>query len=343
MRLPGSLAQDPVHAAAYFMAVDAYTAGSTTPLLLRMALASAPASALFPNAMLITRTRSGQNQEFVISAIPFSALHHREIQLFVEEVDRGFMPRPHGAQSAIAVIPEDPKTALAAAFQAYRRILRNTGQNVAAVSCAGSSPDDLLGAMLWNAIRAGWREGFSAGIQISLEGGIDAARTAIRQAQRYTRFSLLARRGDLDQLEMCIQLHRFIGELKATQRPWKQFDFELSLVGSGISSLDDVAYCLESLKRRGCAVQSVAPDLNGVASSSELSLRVAALAEAVRPFNAALTVWAAGTLAGQGVHRAMLTSLPPGTRVNYQLPVGVTEEASGIIGNIVEIAGDLRG
>ncbi len=137
---PGSLAQDPVHAAAYFIAVDSCMAGTTTPLLLRMALASAPASALFPNATLITRTRSGHNQEFVINAIPFSPGNHKEIGLYVEEVDRGFMPRPHGAQSAVAVIPENPEAAVPAAFQAYRRILRDSGQNVAAVVVRGRRP-----------------------------------------------------------------------------------------------------------------------------------------------------------------------------------------------------------
>jgi hypothetical protein len=331
---PGSLAQDPVNAAAYFIAVDAGTAGATAPLLLRLALSSAPASALFPNATLITRTRSGDNQEFVIGAIPFSPSNHNEIRLFVEEVDRGFMPRPHGAQSAWAVAPEDPDAALPAAFQAYRQILRNSGQNVAAVVSAGHDAEHLLDAALWAAIRCGWREGFSAGVQVPLEGGLEAARTLIRQCQRYTRFSVLARRGDLDQLEMCVQLHAYISELKSTQRPWKQFDFELSLAGSGISSLDDVVYCLESLKRRGCAAQSVAPDLSRIGNSTEFDLRVAALAEAVRPLNAALTL--------QGPFRR-LKSLSPGTRVNYEFPVSSTAEPSEIINGILEIGENLRG
>ncbi len=331
---PGSLAQDPVHAAAYLIAVDATMGGTSTPLLLRMALSSAPSSALFPNATLIARKRTGPDQEFVIDATPFSPSDHREIRLYAEEVDRGFMPRPHGSQAAVVLVPEDPETAFPSAFQAYRRVLRNSGQNVAAVLCQSADIERWLSTALWTAIRSGWREGFSAGVQISLEGGLDGARKQIRQAQKYTRFVLLAARGDLEQLEMCVQLHAYIAELKSTQRPWKHFDFELSLAGSGIDSLDDVAYCLEYLKRSGCTAHSVAPDFSGVTDPAEFDLRLSALAEAIRPFNVALTL--SGPM-------KQLRSLPPGTRLNYQLPIPAAAEPSVIIDEIIRIAAGLRG
>src|SRR5947209_1352572 len=46
---PGSLQNDPIHPSAYYMAVDALGGGSPQPMLLRIALASAPASGLFPH------------------------------------------------------------------------------------------------------------------------------------------------------------------------------------------------------------------------------------------------------------------------------------------------------
>src|SRR5204863_8117041 len=49
----GSLARDPVHTSSYYMAVDA--GDTAAPLLLHMAPASAPTTAVFPKPLLIGR------------------------------------------------------------------------------------------------------------------------------------------------------------------------------------------------------------------------------------------------------------------------------------------------
>ena len=47
----GSLQKDPVHSSAYYIAVDADSRPGSDSLLLRMALASSPASAHFPDSI----------------------------------------------------------------------------------------------------------------------------------------------------------------------------------------------------------------------------------------------------------------------------------------------------
>src|SRR5260370_614343 len=64
----GSLARDPVHPSAYYLAVDANAA----PYLLYMALETAPTSSLFHRSLLIARTRRMNGPEMVINATPFA-------------------------------------------------------------------------------------------------------------------------------------------------------------------------------------------------------------------------------------------------------------------------------
>jgi len=99
----GSLQKDPIHASAYYIAVDAMSESGVNPLLLRMALASSPASALFPDPILIGRMRPGGGREIVVNAIPFAASDRQNIRTFASRIDRSFYPRPQGAQSAISV------------------------------------------------------------------------------------------------------------------------------------------------------------------------------------------------------------------------------------------------
>ncbi len=90
----GSLARDPVHESAFYVAVDALGEGVAAPLLLRLATASAPSSGLFPNATLIARARLADGREVVISAAPFGEADTEAIRTFVERVDPGFAARP---------------------------------------------------------------------------------------------------------------------------------------------------------------------------------------------------------------------------------------------------------
>jgi hypothetical protein len=209
---PGSLARDPIHPSTYYVAIDTASA----PMLLRIALASSPASGLFPGAMLIGRMRPGGGREIVINAVPFDSSDHENVRTFAEQVDRAFLPRPQGPQSAI--ISEGPD--FAAAFRAFRAILKSTGLNLAAI--AGD-----FDAALWSAIRAGWREGWNA-------------QTTDPSAADYTKFSVA---GTLEQLD---HIYDRVREAKGAH----VFDFEIAAPG-------DVASTLEWMKARGKPVQFV--------------------------------------------------------------------------------------
>lgn len=206
---PGSLARDPIHPSTYYIAIDAQT-----PMLLRIALASSPASGLFPGAMLIGRMRPGGGREIVINAVPFSFSDRATIRTFAEQVDPAFLPRSQGPQSAIIVDGPD----FAAAFRAFRTILKSTGLNLAAI--AGDY--DLA---LWSAIRAGWREGWNA-------------QTSDPSLPDYTKYSV---EGSLEQLE---EIYNRISAGKSGH----VFDFE-------IATAADPATALEHLKSRGKPVQ----------------------------------------------------------------------------------------
>ncbi|HEV8147506.1 MAG TPA: hypothetical protein VGP79_14040 [Bryobacteraceae bacterium] len=91
---PGSLQRDPIHAATWYIAVDAGNTEPKQPLLLRIAPAAAPASGLFPAALLIGRLRLSSGAEVVINAIPFGPTDHDAIRTFAEHVDRDFLRFP---------------------------------------------------------------------------------------------------------------------------------------------------------------------------------------------------------------------------------------------------------
>lgn len=196
---PGSLARDPIHPSTYYIAIDALT-----PMLLRIGLASSPASGLFPGAMLIGRMRPGGGREIVINAVPFNHTDRETVRTFAREVDPLFLPRSQGPQSAIVVEGTD----FASAFRAFRAILKSTGLNLAATS-------ENYEVALWSAIRAGWREGWNA--QTSDPSAVD-----------YTKYSV---DGSLDQLE---QIYDRIYAAKAGH----VFDFEISTAGDIATALE---------------------------------------------------------------------------------------------------------
>lgn len=221
---PGSLARDPIHRSAYYVAVDGLAGGRPRPLLLRIASGSTPASGLFPQAQLIMRQRAASGVELVISAVSFSSADYEAIGKFAHEVDRAFLPRPQGTRAAIAAGNRHPEISLPAIFEAYRTILKNTGLNLASTpqlsatremtteeelarrdgenpTAAGHtrvSIRHLYHAGLWAAIRAGWREGYTAEADhIIITGStpeeiarsVEAGKEAIRQAAGYTKFT----------------------------------------------------------------------------------------------------------------------------------------------------------
>jgi hypothetical protein len=196
---PGSLARDPIHPSTYYIAIDA-----VAPMLLRIALASSPASGLFPGAMLIGRMRPGGGREIVINAVPFNHTDRETVRTFAHQVDPTFLPRSQGPQSAIVVEGPD----FAPAFRAFRAVLKSTGMNLAAIA-------EDYDTALWSAIRAGWREGWNA--QTSDPSAVD-----------YTKYSV---EGPLDQLE---QIYDRIHAAKAS----RVFDFEISTTSDIATALD---------------------------------------------------------------------------------------------------------
>ena len=179
----GSLVRDPVHPSSYYLAVDA---GRGEPLLLHLAPATAPTSSIFYKPLLIGRMRRPNGPEIVINALPFGPSDCENLEKFVSQIGAAFLPRPQGLRPAIAV-----SGALPAAFDAFRAILKRSGKNLAATAANPAVPGrDFYYAGLCAAIRAGWREGYSAGIQLVVGAGhVRPLQETIRNAAGFTRFS----------------------------------------------------------------------------------------------------------------------------------------------------------
>ena len=165
----GSLERDPVHPSAYYLAVDG---AHGEPMLLHMALATAPTSSIFYRPLLIGRTRRVNGPEMVINAIPFSAADRENLEKFASQINSAFRPKPQGSRTAIAAGP--------GAFPAFRAILKRTGKNTAAISVPdGSDPAEVYYRSLWAAIRAGWREGYTISLRVE-EADIRQVRSALK-------------------------------------------------------------------------------------------------------------------------------------------------------------------
>lgn len=178
----GSLVRDTVHQV-FYLAVDGLAEQPPVPLLLHLASVSAPASALFPKALLLGRMRPDGGREVVVNAIPFGPANAGNVRVLAETLDRAFLPRPQGTQPAIvAGGGTAPESSLPEAFEAFRQILRNTGTNWAGIAAPYETA-------LWAAIRAGWREGYALETErIVVEGDVDGAKAAIRERTGCTRF-----------------------------------------------------------------------------------------------------------------------------------------------------------
>jgi tagaturonate epimerase-like protein len=216
----GSLARDPAHPSTYYIAADGR---NSQPLLLHIALASAPTSGIFPNALLIGRMRAA-GREIVVNSIPFASSDWENIGRYAAEVDAAFLPRPQGVRPAIAAGNRHPEISLPAAFEAFRTILKRTGVNMASTAQLSATREmttgDAIAARdgedptaaghtrvsirhlyhtgLWAAIRSGWREGYNAEADHFIVSGntpdeiarsVESAKEAIRHAAGYTKFT----------------------------------------------------------------------------------------------------------------------------------------------------------
>jgi hypothetical protein len=220
----GSLEKDPDDASNYYLVVDAREGGQATPWLLQLAPVSAPSSKRFPNPVWTERVGTGTGAQVELKVFPFRSHDHEAIRIFAEQVAPAFLPRPQGAQPAIAAGNRHPEISLPAVFDAYRTILERMNVNMASTvqlsatremttdealarregedpTAAGHtrvSIRHLYYAGLWAAIRAGWREGYTAEADHFIVSGandeqiadsVEMVKEAIRHAVGYTKFT----------------------------------------------------------------------------------------------------------------------------------------------------------
>jgi hypothetical protein len=228
----GSLAREPVHHGTYYLAADG---ADGVPLLLHMAPPAAPTSGIFQKPLLI-----GRLADVVLNAIPFGAGDAANIAAFVARIDPAFAPRPQGGRPALAIA-----SGLPAAFDAFRAVLRRTGKNLAA-TCGVD-----LAAAQWSAIRAGWREGYSA----------------VGDDPDFTHF--VVERADPEE---AARQHERIRQARSAAKLTRAFDFELSFAGApAVTTPEELRAALAYLKEAGHAPQWVAPRLEGVTGLEELA------------------------------------------------------------------------
>ena len=251
-----SLVRDPVHPSAYYLAVDG---DGGEPLLLYMALANAPTSSIYYRPLLIGRMRRPNGPEFVINATPFGPGDHQNLDKYVAQPDSGFLPRPQRSRGTLA-IAGDPS----AAFEFFRVYQKRTNRNPAALFHAGGSAiRETYYAGLWAAIRAGWRDEYTIGIEIRVEReSLDSAKEAILDAAAFTRFAIdTTCLGEFSQrLKAWEHLHEYIRQTRSALKFTRGFDFELVLPSS---SPEELQFCLQSLKERDHAPQLVSIPVAG--------------------------------------------------------------------------------
>jgi hypothetical protein len=272
----GSLERDPVHPSAYYLAVDG---AQGEPLLLYLALATAPTSSIFHKPLLIGRTRRVNGPEMVINAIPFAASDQANIAKFAGQINTAFLPRPQGSRTAIA-------TASPTAFRDFRAIQKRTGKNLAALALA----PDSFSAGVWAAIRAGWRDGYAAFVDIAVGAeSLESARETIRQSAGFSGFSvdasaLFGAPPFERALHAVAQLHETIRQSKSALKTGRSFDLELSFgEGDTATTPAELTFCLDWLKARSHAAQAVAPRVGPDAD-------IEGLAGVARHYQASLTL-----------------------------------------------------
>ena len=228
----GSLEKDPSQDSNYYLAVDdikgALKDGAATPLLLHFSLASGKAASLFSGPIfseqLKLSTASGKEVIVNVNAYPFASTDRENIRLFAEKVNTKFLPRPQGKQPAVAAGNRHPEISLPAVLEGYRTVLEKLKVNMASTvqlsatremtlddaiaAREGEDPTEightrvsirhLYHAGLWSAIRAGWREGYTAEADHFIVTGnnpeqigrsVVAVKEAIRHAVGYTKFT----------------------------------------------------------------------------------------------------------------------------------------------------------
>ena len=132
------------------------------------------------------------------------------------------------------------------AFEAYRRIVRDTGQNRASFAADFASAAQADIGVLWAAVRAGWREGYSLSLT-----GIPAQASSHEPLERlgaFTRFSVEA-----SDLATASAVYDHLRRFKL-----RGFDFELDFRGGPLTA-EALGECLSAWRAAGRPVQSIVP------------------------------------------------------------------------------------
>ena len=247
----GSLARDPLHASTYYLAVDGEDGA---PLLLHIALAGAPTSSVFHNALLIGRTRRMNGPEFVINALPFGPGDREDIDRFVFRIDPAFQPHRQGSRTTLTIRSDYPR-----AFDFFRQAYKRSNRNLAAV--AGS-----YHACVWSAIRAGWRQEYTVVAEIAL----DHTNDIVRETLAYTRFTVdvTTMPPGSAALKAAADGHEEIRQARALLKTGRDFDFEVEL---GELSAPELASALDRLKQQGHAPQLVRVGAGAVDELAEVA------------------------------------------------------------------------
>jgi len=273
--LLASLERDPERARAFYIAVDAQPSGEW---ILHLSATEAPGEVALPHAAYLGRVRTRAGLDVAVTAAPFRSRDHENIRAFVERVSPAFLPRPQRALSAIAVGNRHPEISLPAAFNAFARILEKSGKNLASTvqlsATREMTTDEALAARdgeqpvaaghtrvsirhlyhagLWAAVRAGWREGYTAEADHFIISGdspddiprsVEATREAIRQAAGYTKFTtdtsrlflLQADRRHPDPWSDAVVAEKFDQLFDDAERRWIHSEFERKFVIDGRS------------------------------------------------------------------------------------------------------------
>lgn len=227
---PDSLEPDAGLPAAYTIAADGLAGPArAVPLLLYVAPASAAPPAGYEGVHELGRVRPRGGREMAIHAIPFAPTDRANIAAFIRATGTLFAPRPQQNRPAIATGNRHPEISLPAAFQAFRDILGKRKLNIASTVQLSATREMTTGEAitardgedpvaightrvsirhlyhcgLWAAVRAGWREGYTAEADHVIVTGADSdalarslerAKEAIHHAAGYTKFTTDASR-----------------------------------------------------------------------------------------------------------------------------------------------------
>jgi hypothetical protein len=190
----------------------------------------------------------------VVNAIPFGRGDYANMRTFAERVDPAFLPWPQGAAPSISVEHDRLEASLPSTFETYREILISTGINLAAVPVRDQAQVD---AVLWTAIRAGWREGYT----LETDLNSDAASTD-QVPVTCTRFIVQAHQ-DSEQIEV---IYRQIRALVS-----RKFDFEIEF-DRELSTPETIDACLRFLKSRDRQVHFVTPHLDALSALGDIAV-----------------------------------------------------------------------